>query len=45
MQVPCCRGLVGLVQKAVSESKRKIPIKYMIVGIQGEILQEEWLPT
>lgn len=45
MQVPCCRGLIGLVQKAVSESQRKIPIKYMIVGIQGEILQEDWLPT
>jgi hypothetical protein len=45
MQVPCCRGLVGLVQKAVSESKRKIPIKYMVVGIQGEILQDDWLPT
>jgi hypothetical protein len=44
MQVPCCRGLVGLVQKAVSDSKRKIPIKYMVVGIQGEILQDDWLP-
>jgi NAD-dependent dihydropyrimidine dehydrogenase PreA subunit len=41
MQVPCCRGLLGLAQQALSESKRKVPIKYAVVGIQGEILQEE----
>ncbi len=43
MQVPCCRGLLGLAQQASGESKRKVPIKYVVVSLQGEILQEEWL--
>lgn len=43
MQVPCCHGLLGLAQEALKESKRKVPIKYVIVSLQGKILQEEWL--
>ncbi|MBI5873066.1 MAG: 4Fe-4S binding protein [Candidatus Omnitrophica bacterium] len=43
MQVPCCHGLLGLAQEALKESKRKVPIKYVVVGLQGEIAQEEWL--
>jgi len=42
MQVPCCRGLLNLVQQAARTSERKVPIKYAVVGIQGEILEEEW---
>ncbi|MHB9030846.1 MAG: 4Fe-4S ferredoxin [Candidatus Latescibacterota bacterium] len=42
MQVPCCTGLLSLAQKAARESQRKAPIKYIVVGIQGDILQEEW---
>ena len=43
MQVPCCGGLLRLAQQAVTESERKIPIKTIVVGIQGEILKEEWI--
>jgi len=43
MQVPCCGGLLRLAQKAVEEANRKIPIKAVVVGIQGEILKEEWV--
>lgn len=43
MQVPCCMGLVGLAKAALQKSKRKIPIKSVVVGIKGEILQEKWL--
>jgi ferredoxin len=43
MQVPCCRGLMMLAQEAVSTSVRDIPIKMIVVGIQGEILQEQTL--
>lgn len=43
MQVPCCSGLLRLAQKAAVDSARKIPIKYAVVGIQGEILREEWV--
>ncbi|HEX7372404.1 MAG TPA: 4Fe-4S ferredoxin [Thermodesulfobacteriota bacterium] len=42
MQVPCCMGLLNLAQQAAREAKRKVPIKYVVAGIQGEILKEEW---
>ncbi len=43
MQVPCCRGLVGLAQEAAKQATRKVPLKYIVVSLEGEILQEEWL--
>ena len=43
MQVPCCGGLLRLAQKATESSERKIPIKVVVVGIQGEIIKEEWV--
>ena len=43
MQVPCCMGLVGLAQDAAKQAQRKVPIKYVVVGLRGEILKEEWL--
>lgn len=43
MQVPCCMGLLNLAQEAVAKATRKVPVKYLVVGLQGEILQEEWV--
>ncbi len=43
MQVPCCMGLVSLAQQAASASKRKIPIKSMVVSLEGDILSEDWV--
>jgi len=43
MQVPCCGGLLHLTKTAASQAKRKIPIKAIVVGIQGDILSEEWV--
>lgn len=43
MQVPCCSGLLHLSREAVSKAKRKIPIKHIVVGLQGKILNEEWV--
>jgi NAD-dependent dihydropyrimidine dehydrogenase PreA subunit len=43
MEVPCCGGLLGMVQSVVAESARKIPVKRVVVGIRGEILQEDWV--
>ena len=43
MEVPCCSGLVHLVQKATEQAERKVPIKLIVVGIQGDILQENWI--
>ncbi|MFQ3578932.1 MAG: 4Fe-4S binding protein [Bacteroidales bacterium] len=43
MQVPCCGGLLYMVKNAAAQAKRKVPIKSVIVGIEGEILREEWM--
>jgi len=43
MQVPCCRGLLQLAKEAAQKAKRKVPIKSMVVSLQGEILSEEWV--
>jgi len=43
MQVPCCRGLLALAKQAAAAAKRKVPIKCIVVGLQGDILQEEWV--
>ncbi|MBC7190409.1 4Fe-4S binding protein [Candidatus Aerophobetes bacterium] len=40
MEVPCCRGLLRLVKKAAESASRKVPLKYKIAGIKGEILEE-----
>jgi hypothetical protein len=45
MQVPCCIGLLNLAQQAAQSSKRTVPIKSIVVGLQGEILSEEWAST
>ena len=40
MEVPCCGGLVRLVQGAVTDSGHKVPVKLTKIGIGGEILDE-----
>lgn len=42
MQVPCCMGLLSLAKQAAQQAKRKVPIKCVVVGIQGEIIEENW---
>ncbi len=42
MQVPCCMGLLNLAKEAAQASQRKVPVKYIVVGVQGEIISEEW---
>jgi NAD-dependent dihydropyrimidine dehydrogenase PreA subunit len=43
MEVPCCGGLMQMVKSAQSRATRKVPVKGIIVGINGEILKEEWV--
>lgn len=41
MEVPCCGGLMYIVNEAVKASKKNLPIKEIVLGINGEILKEE----
>ncbi len=43
MQVPCCAGLVAIAQQALQSAKRKIPIKSIVISLQGDVLSEEWV--
>lgn len=43
MEVPCCGGLLQMAKEALSNAQRKIPIKKIIIGLQGDILKEEWV--
>jgi ferredoxin len=42
MQVPCCGGLLQMVKSAVSAAQRKVPVKLMVVSLEGKIMKEEW---
>lgn len=37
MEVPCCSGLKWIAQKAVEGSNKSIPIKNIMIGVNGEI--------
>jgi NAD-dependent dihydropyrimidine dehydrogenase PreA subunit len=43
MEVPCCGGLLQLVEMAIARAGRKVPVKAITVSIKGEILEEEWI--
>lgn len=43
MEVPCCGGLLQMVKAALSKSLRKVPVKRIIVGIDGSVQHEEWV--
>jgi MinD superfamily P-loop ATPase containing an inserted ferredoxin domain len=43
MEVPCCGGLLQLVKAAAEQATRKVPIKKIVISIQGEIVEENWV--
>jgi ferredoxin len=43
MEVPCCRGLLAMAQQAAAKAKRKIPVKSVVISIDGNKLSEEWV--
>ncbi len=45
MEVPCCMGLLALAQQAVGAATRKVPLKQVVVGLDGEIRGEDWVTT
>jgi NAD-dependent dihydropyrimidine dehydrogenase PreA subunit len=46
MEVPCCGGLIQMVQTAAKHASRQVPVKVVVISIRGEVLSEEWaLPS
>jgi len=43
MEVPCCGGLLQMVNSALANASRKVPVKKLIIGINGEVQQEDWV--
>jgi NAD-dependent dihydropyrimidine dehydrogenase PreA subunit len=43
MEVPCCGGLVAMVKTASEKASRKVPIKEMVISLEGEIISENWI--
>ena len=37
MEVPCCNGLLALVNRAAAASKRKVPVKHTVISVQGVV--------
>ncbi len=42
MTVPCCGGLLRIVNQAVSLARRKVPVKVIVVSAEGNVVKEEW---
>jgi ferredoxin len=38
MVVPCCSGLIHIIQEAIERSGSRIPLKEIVVGIDGQIM-------
>ncbi|SIQ68879.1 4Fe-4S binding domain-containing protein [Alkalispirochaeta americana] len=43
MEVPCCSGLLALARTAAGQAERRVPVKAIILSLEGEIQSEEWI--
>ena len=43
MEVPCCAGLVQIAAAAVRAAQRAIPIKRMVLSLEGSVIAEDWI--
>ncbi|MGL4851936.1 MAG: ATP-binding protein [Phocaeicola sp.] len=43
MEVPCCSGLMHLAKLAAERATRKVPIKRIVIGVEGAIQSESWI--
>jgi NAD-dependent dihydropyrimidine dehydrogenase PreA subunit len=44
MEVPCCGGLLSMVQTALSLARNDVPVKVSVISTRGEVLSEKWIP-
>ena len=43
MEVPCCGGLFQMALKAREQASRNIPVKRIILSVEGEVKSEDWM--
>lgn len=43
MEVPCCGGLLRIARTACEKAVRTIPLKAVVLTVQGEVKSEEWI--
>ena len=43
MEVPCCGGLIQMVQYAAQMASRRVPVKSVTISIRGDVLEEKWV--
>ncbi|TCD48795.1 4Fe-4S binding protein [Chlorobium sp. N1] len=43
MEVPCCGGLMAVVEEALRRASRRVPVKRIVVSIRGEVIDEAWV--
>jgi len=39
MEVPCCFGMVHMLETAIKDSGKDIPFEKIVVGIKGKLLK------
>jgi len=44
MEVPCCGGLISMIQTALSNAERTVPVKVVVISTRGHVISEEWIP-
>ncbi|WP_294343300.1 4Fe-4S dicluster domain-containing protein [Prosthecochloris sp.] len=40
MEVPCCGGLVSIVNQALDKASRDVPVTKIVIGVRGDVLGE-----
>lgn len=43
MEVPCCGGLVKIAEMAREQAEHHIPIKIVVLSVQGDVKSEQWI--
>lgn len=43
MEVPCCRGLVQIAERAREQATRKVPVKVVVLAVNGEVKSDQWI--
>jgi len=43
MEVPCCQGLIRIAEEAREQAHKHIPIKVVILSIEGDVKSEQWI--